>query len=270
MTFIYKDVLFVNMSKKDDKITLNIDILKNLEDFGLNETESKIYSALLQTGGGAVNMIAEIAGVKRTTTYSTLDGLIKLGLARYDEFGIKRKIVPEDPERLEIILKEKQTKLSKTLPKLEALFNLRGNETFIKYYKGLRAIKPLYEGLIRDIRPGEDYYVMSNIGMWLEQDPIFFDDFSRRRGTLPIKLKMILEDNPGSREYAKKRNVYGAEIKFLPKKVSLKTNLVITPQKTLVQQLIEPVMALVVENEPFILMHQEMFKLIWESLPPLE
>ncbi len=43
--------------------------------------------------------------------------------------------VPEDPERLKMILEEKSTKLSKTLPALEALFNLKGNESFIKYYK---------------------------------------------------------------------------------------------------------------------------------------
>ncbi len=254
------------MSKKLDKNGFDEEILKNLENFGLSETESTVYAALLHTGGGSVNSIAEAAGMKRTTTYSTLDSLIKHGLARYDEFGLKRKIVPEDPERLKIILDEKSAKLSKTLPTLEALFNLRGNESFIKYYKGLKVVKPLYEKMIQDIRPGEEYFVFSNQKMWWEHDPEFFEDFSVRRGRLPIKLKMILEDNERSRQYYARRVIYNAEIKFLPKNVKLETNLVITPQRIMIQQLVHPVVALVIENKTFINMHQEIFRLIWSSL----
>lgn len=255
------------MSNKFDKAGVDQDVLKNLENFGLNETESKVYSALLITGGGSVNTIAEAAGIKRTTAYSTLDNLIKHGLARFDDFGLKRIAVPEDPERLKSILEEKQMKLSKTLPSLEALFNLKGNQSFIKYYKGLKAIKPLYEKLIRDIKPNEDYYVLSNQKMWSEQDPAFFEDFSVRRGKLPIKLKMILEQNEISQKYYDRRAIYNAEIKFLPSNVKIETNLVITPQRTLLQQLIHPIIALVIENKAFVTMHQEMFKLIWDSLP---
>ncbi len=258
------------MSNKADKTTIAPEIIKNLMDFGLNETESKIYSALLQTGGGSVNTIAEVAGIKRTTTYSTLDGLIKQGLARYDEYGLKRKIIPEDPHRLNTILEQKQIKLNKTLPTLEALYNMKGNKSFIKYYKGINAVKPLYEELIKDIRPNEEYFVLSNQQMWHDADPSYFEDFSVRRGRLPIKLKMIFEQNDRSKEYFKKRKIYNADIRFLPKEVKLQTNLAITPQRTLIHQLVQPVSALVVENEPFILMHQEMFRLIWESLPPLE
>ncbi len=255
------------MSEKIDKISPDSEIIKNLEAFGLNETESRIYTALLQTGGGSVNGIAQIAGIKRTTAYSTLDGLIKQGLARYDEFGLKRKIVPEDPERLQGILREKQAKLTKTLPVLESLFNLRGNESFIKYYKGLKAIKPLYEQLIRDIRPHEEYFVISNQQMWLEHDPAFFEDFSFRRGKLPIDVKMIFEDNEGSRKYFANRARYNAKIKFFPEKVKLQTNMVITPQRTLTHQIIHPIVALVTENKSFISLHQNIFRLLWDSLP---
>jgi hypothetical protein len=251
------------MSKNIDKNMFEPEILKNLIEFGLSENEAKIYSALLQT-------IAEIAGIKRTTTYSTLDGLIKQGLARYDDFGIKRKIVPENPQRLKITLEQKQLKLNNCLPNLEALFNMKGNKSFIKYYRGLVSIKPLYEKMISDIHPNEEYFVISNQKMWHESDPDYFEDFSIRRGRLPIKLKMIFEQNERSREYFKKRQLYNADIRFLPKNVTLETNLVITPQRTLIHQLIQPISALVIENESFITMHQEMFRLIWNSLPPLE
>lgn len=258
------------MSNKSDKNIHNSEILKNLEDFGLNETESKIYAALLSTGGGPVNLIAEVAGIKRTTTYSTLDGLIKQGLARFDEFGFKRKIVPEDPTRLKEILEQKQSKLTKTLPTLEALYNLKGNESFIKYYKGFKAIKPLYEQLIKDIQYEEEYFVLSNQQRWHDADPEYFENFSIRRGRLHIKLKMIFERNERSEEYYKKRKLYNADIRFLPENVKLETNLVITPQKTLIHQLVEPVVALVVENDSFIKMHQEMFRIMWNSLSPEE
>ncbi len=258
------------MSNKIDKNT-NISLIsENLEQFGLNQTESKIYAALLSTGGGSVNDIAEVSRIKRTTTYSTLDNLIKKGLARYDTFGFKRKIVPEDPVRLKEILEDKQRKLTKTLPTLESLFNLQGNESYIKHYKGFKSIKPLYEELIKNIKPGQDYFVVSNQQKWHDADPDYFEDFSERRGRMNINLKMIFERNERSEEYFKKRHIYKADIRFLPDTVKLKTNLVITPQRTLIHQLVEPVAALVIENSAFIQMHQEMFKIMWDSLPPEE
>ncbi len=258
------------MSEKIDKISPDAEIIKNLEGFGLNETESRIYTALLQTGGGPVNAIAELAGIKRTTAYSTLDGLIKQGLARYDEFGLKRKIVQEDPERLQGILREKQARLTKTLPVLESLYNLRGNESFIKYYKGLKAIKPLYEQFIKDIRPHDEYFVISNQQIWLEHDPLFFEDFSFRRGQLPIDIKMILEDNEGARKYYSNRARYSTKVKFFPKNVKLQANMVMTPQRTMTIQLVQPIVALMIENKSFVTLHQNIFRLLWDSLPEAE
>lgn len=135
---------------------------------------------------------------------------------------------------------------------------------------GFKSIKPLYEQMIRDIRPEEEYFVLSNQSKWHDADPDYFADFSTRRGRLKIKLKMILERNERSEEYYKKRKIYNADIRFLPKDVKLETNLVITPQRTLIHQLVQPIIALVVENDSFIKMHQEMFRIMWNSLPTEE
>lgn len=255
------------MSKTYDNLKIDRKHLDSLQSFGLTKPESIVYAVLLHTGGGSVNDIAEYSSLKRTTTYSILDNLIKYGLAGYQNDGFKRKVVPENPDRLNSILEEKKLKIQESLPSFQSLFNLKGRTDEIKQYKGLDAIKPLYNKLISEIRPHEDYYVLSNQEKWLELDETFFEDFSERRGKLPINLKMVLEDNKASRRYYNKRHIYNAHIRFLPKGVVLKTNLVITPKRTLVQQLVEPIIALEIENQSFIEMHQEMYRLIWNSLP---
>lgn len=258
------------MSDIFDKNRPQKNIIGFLEDFGLNNTESLIYTALLQTGGGVVNDIAKYTGIKRTTTYSTLDNLIKKGLARYDEFGFKRKIVPEDPRRLELILKEKNSKLEKYMPSLEALFNISGNESTIKYYKGLKAVKLVYESLIEHLKPHDDYFVFSNYELWSKEDPEFFLDFSLRRGRLPINICVILEDNEVGRDYYQMRGALNAKVRFLPKGVSIQTNTVVTPNKILIHQLVNPTVGLVIENKSFISTQLEMFRLVWNSLPDTE
>ncbi len=54
-------------------------LIKDLIEFGLSEKEAKIYIALLELEIATVNEIAKKAGVNRSSTYVTLDGLISKG-----------------------------------------------------------------------------------------------------------------------------------------------------------------------------------------------
>lgn len=241
-----------------------------LEEFGLNPTESQIYISLLKSGGGTIGDVYKETGTKRTTAYSSIEGLIRKGLARYEEFGFKRKIIPENPQRLAAILKEKSTKLEKQLPILESIFNEPGAESYIKYYKGVNSIKRVYEDMLSNLRPNDDYFVFSNTELWSKDDPEFYLDFSLKRSKKALNLRIILEDNETGRKYFQMKSALAAEIKFLPKGVSIKTNTVVTPHKMLIHQLIKPPVAYILENKSFISTQTEMFKLLWNSLPDVE
>ena len=69
-------------------------------------------------------------------------------------------------------------------------------------------------------------------------------------------------------KYLKKNSQnFNFTARFLPKETQLTTNLIITPQKAVIHQLSEPIMAIVIENKSTIKMHQELFEVMWKSIP---
>ena len=62
---------------------------EELKQFGLSENEVKLYVTLLKTGTSTANRLAELSGLKRSTTYDNLYLLINKGIA---SLSVKDKV----------------------------------------------------------------------------------------------------------------------------------------------------------------------------------
>jgi HTH-type transcriptional regulator, sugar sensing transcriptional regulator len=243
----------------------NTQLIDILNDIGLTENESRIYFASLSLGPTSILKIAQAAELKRTTVYSVIESLKQKGLMNIQIQGFKKKFVAENPDKLEAILETRRKKLRSALPEFAALYNLQGEESVIKYYEGIESVKGVYESLIRDIKPHEDYLVMGNQDQWLNLDREFLLDFIQRRAKLPIKIRMLMQDTETGREFKKNERNYNSTVRILPEGTKLTTNLVITPQRVLIHQLTAPVIGIVIENKNVIQMHKETYEIVWNA-----
>lgn len=250
----------------------NNDMEKNhyievLKEIGLTEHESAVYFAMVSLGQATVLKIARSSGIKRTTIYSVIDSLKEKGLVRVELRGFKSLFVAESPEKLESILEQRKNRLKFHLKDFMEIYNKGGGETLIKIYEGLEATKSVYEGLLQDIKAGEDYMIIAGMEKAYSMDKEFYDDLRERRSKLPIKVRILVAD-PESEESKKvlqfQKN-FNMEARALPPETKLTTNLVITPQRILIHQLEAPIMAIVIENKSTIKMHQEFFELLWKT-----
>jgi sugar-specific transcriptional regulator TrmB len=241
----------------------NKPLFSALESIGLHENEANLYLASLSMGPSTILKLSRASGMKRTTIYSVVESLKQKGLMSVEHKGLKKLYTPEDPQKLSAVLQSKQKQLSSALPELSSLFNLKGDEATIKYYEGLEGIKTVYESLIQDIKPGEKYMVISDQEKWLSLDSKYFQDFLERRAKLNIDIRMLLQDSKTAQEFKKFQKNFNLQLKILPSRTSLVTNLVITPQKVVIHQLINPLSAIVIENKSTIQMHQQLFEIIW-------
>jgi sugar-specific transcriptional regulator TrmB len=249
--------------KKDDLIGV-------LNKIGLNENESKAYFAALSLGPTTILNIAKSANIKRTTVYSAVESLQQKGLMYLEVKGWKKLYVAENPEKLMSVLRQKQAEFKEVLPEFSALYKLENAGSFIKYYEGIEGVKTVYEELLKDIGPNEDYLVISDSEKWVNIDPDYFEKFLKRRAKLAESLKFKTRLMSQKSEYSEKlkkfaRN-YGMEVKLLPPQASLMTNLVVIPKRTVIHQLTPPVFAVTIENKSIIQMHREFFELIWSSI----
>lgn len=247
------------MAKKDLEMVL--------KEIGLNGNEAKVYLASISLGPTTVLRIARHANLKRTTVYSVIDELKQKGLMRIDLKGFKQLYSAEDPKKLDGVLKQREKAFSAVLPEFEALYNYQGKGSEIKYYEGFEAIRGIYNMLITDARPGDDYLVISDQEKWYTQDPDFFQGFMERRAKLKLNIRMLLRDSPITREHKKFSKNYNLSIKILDRKSEFKTDIVITPQHLFIQQMTHEIVALVIDNPPIIDTHRELFELLWKTIP---
>lgn len=251
-------VLSENMTEK---------LQKTLADIGLSSNEASVYLTLLSLGPTTALKLARGTGIKRSTVYLTLESLKQRGLVALEMHGFKSLFVAENPEKLDAVLEERKLRLGRDLPELLSLYNLKGGESTMKYYEGFAGLKQVYESMIRDIRPHEKYLVLSHLEPVVGLDHEFFEDFFRRRSKLNIDLRLLLQDTPEAHRRKKIERNFNERIKILPPKVSLVTNLVIVPRRVLIQQSRPPVFGIVIENKSIIEMHQQMFEIMWHSIP---
>jgi sugar-specific transcriptional regulator TrmB len=246
---------------------MNPILIKKLIDVGLSEHEAKVYVASLSLGPTSVLKLSRAAGVKRTTVYSIIETLKQRGLMRIEFHGLKQVFVAESPEKLTSVLEFRKHSLQTIMPEFLALYHLRGGESTIKYYEGLEGVKSVYERLIAEIRPHEDYLVIAQQEQWYELDRDYFQDFIERRAKLPIRIRMLMQDSATAREFKKFERNYHMQTKILPPETFLVTNVIITPQRVVIHQLIPPISAIVIENKSTIQLHQQLFEVIWQSIP---
>lgn len=246
---------------KNDQLT------KILLDIGLSENEAKVYLAALALGPATVLSISKAADVIRTTSYSVIESLKKKGLITLQITGFKQLYVAANPNKLENMLDSRRLELKNTLPEFSALYNLQGGEGLIKYYEGLEAIKTIYEDILQEVKPHDDFLVISNTDAWYKLDPEFFRKYIEKRAKLNINIRLLLQDTPLARKHKEQEKNYHETIKFLPKGSPLSVNLLMIPNKLVFHQLIPPITATVIENKSIIALQRELFEVIWKSIP---
>lgn len=246
---------------KDEKI---IDSLKEL---GLEEKEASIYLASLVLGATTILKLSKQSGVNRTTAYEIIGILERKGLMKKEIRGLKTLYSPEPPERLEGTLETKRAVLTHLLPELEGKYHLKGTESSIKYYEGLTAIKNVYDDILKDLRPGDFYYVISNTAEWQSIDDDYFmknhiEKFTYVRG---IDRRVLFVDSPLAQRRKETERNFNEKVRLLPADSNIHVDQVVTPYKIVTFQLHHPLVALVVENKTMINTQKQVFELLWNK-----
>lgn len=244
-----------------------IKLVKTLKNLGLSENEAEVYFAALSLGPTTIKKIAETSGVKRTSVYNIVGDLKKIGLMHIELSGLKQQFVAENPATLHEMAERRKSELEEMLPDFMKVFEKTATQDSIKFVEGLAAVRGLYRSLPTDLKKGDHYYIITNQERWYALDKGFSQNFVEKRAEMGLDIKMLTQDSATASEFITYQKNYGMSIKLLPKQTDLNTNTVITPKRVVVQQLTFPIVALVIENKSIIQMHQQLFGIIWDSLP---
>lgn len=190
---------------------------KIVENFNLDEKEAKVYLASLSMGRSKVSEIAKEAQLNRITAYEILKRLSQKGIA--NKTVIKDMIYFQVVEPKLLINKmERQTEIAREiLPQLNLLVGAKKGRPKVNYYEGIEGMKTVYEDTllcedkaIYDITNGEKLFNCFG------KD--FMDNYIKKRVRKKIKIKVLVSDNPSSRQIVKNSKQVLREYKFFDEK----------------------------------------------------
>lgn len=243
------------------------ELINVLEDVGLSENESKVYLALISLGPSNATEISKKSGVKRTTVYPLIESLKKKGLVVIEMKVFKQLYKAEGPEKLENIIELRKERFKKYLPEFSSLYSSKEEESVIGYLEGEDAIRNAYYDLLKDLKEGDEYLVISQGKKVFDQLGMdWFEKFIQDRASYKPDVKVLYANVPWAAEHKKLERQHKITVKVLPKDTDFQANLIITPNHTLVHKLDDPMIGIIIGNKSAIQVFQQMFNIMWDSV----
>ncbi len=182
---------------------------EQLKNIGLEETEAKVYEALLELGPSTVSEIAKKAGITRTLGYPVIDKLNYYGLVDLvSGRGKKKCFVAVHPRGLVQFVKRKEemwrkraVETEQLLPDLLSLYKIADKPT-IRYQEGVRGIITLFE---ESLESKTEIFSILDVESW--QTPDLWEwakGYNRERNKRKIKERILILDTPAGRSWIKK------------------------------------------------------------------
>jgi HTH-type transcriptional regulator, sugar sensing transcriptional regulator len=240
---------------------------KELEKYGLNDKEAKVYLGLLELGEGSIQDIGKKSGVGRTTVYYIIEGLKQRGLVSEIKKKSKTVFFAEDPRKLEEELDEKKDNLKKIIPELLSITNILDKKPKIRYFEGEEGIKEVY----KDTLNFPDRETLA----WASQDySKYFDSSFLWNEYLPKRIKKriwqrtIAPDTKEVRSFADQDEKHLRKTKLVsPEKFPFDVEINLYAGSRIGVMSFRDKIGMIIESEGIYKTLKSIFELSWEFLP---
>lgn len=245
---------------------INLDIKKSLLNYGLNESEIKVYLALLELGTSTAREISLATKIKRTTVYLITDKLVEKGLLGCYKAKYGTHYMAIDPNLLISRIDNIKQEITNIIPQLKALEKKTVNEPSVKFYKG----KEGYLTITNDSLNGYSYEVLY-LGSAKDLNDIISEKYVKERyipGRIKrkIKFKQIVFEDDFSVKSKKVDPQELRQTKFLPNNYDFKGSMFIYQNKVAYFSSPKELTAVLIESDDISEMERKKFELLWSKL----
>lgn len=187
---------------------------KILNQIGLNDSEIRVYFALLELDESSVGPIIEKAKVQDSKIYVILEKLIEKGLASFVVKNNVKHYQASDPKNLIELLESKEKdiinqkqEIRKLLPAIEERRKFRADKQEATVYEGIDGVKAAFNRIIDTLKSGDEYLVFT-LGeeLGLQSVKTFFQNYHKKRIDKKIKARLIV--NNKIKETFRKNHLY--------------------------------------------------------------
>lgn len=184
------------MSKNIDDIA-NKELLKNLEQLGLSDKESRVYLALLPRQDTGTSNLIRATGLHGQFVYQALERLEELGLAKHVVQSGRKKFSAGSPERILSLVDEKKLAAQSVVRQLKEQFAGKHEQSF-EVFQGDSAFVAHEFALLEACPEGSSIDILAGNGdKYIEIFGPELNEYERIRIEKQVRLRYIsMSGNP--------------------------------------------------------------------------
>mgnify|MGYP001616513704 FL=1 len=239
-----------------------------LEQLGLHGKKADVYLAALELGSSSVLDIARKAGIKRTTGYDVLLDLKEKGYIYETVKGKKRLFIAEDPEKIQKMLREKESFFSEILPHLKSIYNVSGVKPKIRFYEGKAGLREVYSDILKysgEILAFGSEHVVSALGKdWTES-------YIKSRVQKNIRMRIIASGTELTKNFTDQDQTQLRTSKLVdPKKYPFSIEINIYGFQKVALMSAKEETGIIIEGKEIYSTLKLIFDLLWDTLPEVK
>lgn len=231
-----------------------------LQELGFTQAEAKVYLTLLKLGSVKVGSIIEKSGLQSSTIHNTLHSLIDKGFVSYVLKGKIKVYQAVGPKLILRQYKEKEKRFTSLLPKLEMMQKYSKEKQSVELFEGMKGITTMYNELIEDSKPGDNFYFFATDVSGANEDiQKFYVKYDVKRKAKKLNIKGI------ARKSLKKLFLNRGYIKMKYVNFPIPSNIGICNNKMVLINWGERPSGILIKSKQIIDSQIEFFKELWKS-----
>lgn len=241
-----------------------MEVIQQLKQFGLNQSEISIYLFLLENGVSTPPIVSRGTSITRTNCYNVLNELKVKGLISEQETGKRKSYVARDPESLILSLDKKREIASRLVPDLRALYTTQKNKPKIRFFNGVKEVEQLYKISLS----AKQIFGFTSMNLFLKAFPSFGTHYLEELARRKIFFKDVLSHRSRESGSEEIKNALGSYYshKFLESKYGdFPTDIMIWDDNVAFLTFDEPIFGTIMTNKTLANTFKIMHEVMWNA-----
>lgn len=221
-----------------------------LKAFGLSDNEITTYITLLKTGTSTANRIAKLSEIRRSTTYDSLNALVRKGLAA--QFT-KEKVLffkAAEPNKIVELLDQRRQRIQKIIPELEQMQGQDKEQSGVVFFEGMKGVITALQDILDS---GNDFLWFGSRKKAQKTLSFYPDNFTQKRIEKKISTKAILAEEDKNQKIIKEHKYRQfSKIKFSKRLNGIKTVVFIYGDKVTFLNCTDNPSAIIIRNKALV------------------
>src|SRR3989338_1860267 len=242
-----------------------MEIIENLQKFGLSEKESKVYLACLELGDSLASDISLKSNLPRMLVYDLLERLIDLGIISYALRNNIKYFQAADPKELIRLVKEKKESLISIMPELQKLQKIKGTKRpKVEVYEGKEGMKTVMNDILRS--KVAEFLAYGSSRSSFEIIPAFMEEWHKERIKKKVVMKILYNNTSESRKKVKTHtnSLQYARYRFMPITLESPTATIIYADRVVLQSWTTEPFAVLITNKEMADNQRKYFSELWK------